>query len=331
MLGDNDMPSWVTMTMEREPSVLASLNRFGRDQAVIARLDGQPVGMYLCAEHPAHLNGNQTNLGYLGALRVNRDFRHRLRILRDGYASIRQLMSAGSAPFWYTSVALDNQPARRLLEANLRGMPRYQVLGEMVTLALPRARGQGKGFGQTVGEHDTEAICRTHNSAAAKFQFAPALTPAVAKQTCATFYTHASSGSITGCMALWNQQDFKQVVARAYRQPLAVALPLYNGWARLSRRVSLPRLNRPLDQTFLAFLAADGASPNEMVALVADALALCSSEVLTLGLHGNHPALPTLFRAFKPASYRTLIYSVNFDDGRLNFDDRPVQPEVSIL
>jgi hypothetical protein len=241
------------------------------------------------------------------------------------------LVCAGSTPFWYTSVAIDNEPARRLLEANLHGMPRYQQLGEMVTLALPRSRGKRNGFWQPTADHEIEAMCLAHNGAAEQFQFAPALTPAAVEKTGAKFYTHASAGRIAGCMALWNQQAYKQVVARAYRQPLAAGLPLYNAWARMSRRLALPRLNRPLDQTYLAFLATDQISPNEMVASVADALALCPSEVLTLGLHGSHPALPALRLAFKPALYRTLIYSVSFNDDTPNFDGRPVQPEVSIL
>lgn len=330
MLHDNAMPSWVTMTLEREPSFLASLNRYGKDQPVIARQEGRPVGMYLYAEHPLHLNGQATALGYLGALRVNRQFRHRLRILRDGYASIRQLACGSSTPFWYTSVAADNEPARRLLEANLNGMPRYQRLGEVVTLALPRSRGRRSGLWRPLVAGEGETMCLAYNTSAARFHFSPALSPALLEQVGASFFVHPTIHGVACSMALWNQQAYKQVVARGYRQPLAAALPLYNTWARLSRRVPLPRINSHLDQTFLSFLAEGGATPTDVVALVRDALAICDSEVLTLGLHGEHPALPALRRAFKPTSYRTLVYAVSFDE-LPEIDDRPVQPEVAVL
>jgi hypothetical protein len=286
--------------------------------------------MYLCAEHPVHVDGRPTRLGYLGALRVNRQFRHRLRILRDGYASVRQLAGAASTSFWYTSIAADNEPARRLLEANLRGMPRYRRLGEMVTLALPRSRGRPRGLWRPLAAAEVEAMCALHNASAARFQFSPALTPALVERTGARFFVHPAVDGIASSMALWNQQAYKQVVARGYRQPLATALPLYNAWARLARRVSLPPLHGRLDQSYLAFLADGNAAPSDLVALLQDALAICPSEVLTLGLHSAHPALPALRRAFKPACYRTLIYAVSFDE-LPELDGRPVQPEVAVL
>ena len=330
MLRTNSMPSWVTMSVEREPSFLASLNRFGRERAVIARDGAAPVGMYLCAEHPVHIDGRPTTFGYLGGLRVNPDFRHRLRVLREGYASIRTLSGVANPGLWYTSVAAENAAARRLLEAGLRGLPDYVALGELVTLALPRARGRRLGFWRRPKADEIESMCQAHNAAAACFQLSPTLTPARVEASGAEFFARDAHKQIAGCMALWNQQAYKQVVARAYRQPLGSVLPLYNVWARLAHRIALPPPNRPLDQSFLAFFAPGGDDAEEIVPLVRDALAMCPSEVLTLGLHGAHPALPALLRAFRPTTYRTIVYAVCFDPPP-HWDGRPVQPEVAVL
>jgi hypothetical protein len=330
MLRANSMPSWVTMSIEREPSFLASLNRFGRECAVIARDGPTPVGMYLCAEHPVHINGQPTNFGYLGGLRVNPTYRHRLRVLRDGYASIRKLAGTTSQDTWYTSIATENVAARRLLEARLRELPLYVAQGELLTLALPRARGRRLGLWRRPKVAEVISMCQFHNTAAARYQLAPALTPERADATGADFFVREVAGEIDACMALWNQQAYKQVVARAYRQPLATALPLYNLWAGLTKRITLPALNQQLDQSFLAFFAPRTEDASEFVPLVQDALAISRSEVLTLGLHASHPALPALIRTFQPAIYRTIVYAVCFDLPP-QWDGRPVQPEVAAL
>ena len=100
MLRENPMPSWVAMSVEREPSLLAGLDQCSRECAVIAHDGGTPVGMYLCAQHPVHVNGRPATLGYLGGLRVNAAFRHRMRLLREGYASIRALSGATNPDVW---------------------------------------------------------------------------------------------------------------------------------------------------------------------------------------------------------------------------------------
>jgi len=330
MLRSNSMPSWVTMSTEREPSLFGNLNYFGTDRVVIARDGETAVGMYLCAEHPVHINGRAASFGYLGGLRVNPAYRHRRRVLRDGYASIRSLSGASNPDTWYTSVATGNAAARRLLEAGLRDLPAYVAQGELLTLALPRARGKHQGLWRPPRAGELESMCHRHNAAAAQFQLSPELTPERVKACGANFYVRDAAGEPRGCMALWNQQAYKQVVARAYRQPLASVLPLYNLWARLSRRVTLPQLNQPLDQAFLAFFMPGTGDPGEIVAMICDALALSPSEVLTLGLHAAHPALPELLRVFKPVVYRTMVYTVCFARPP-QWDGRPVQPEIAIL
>jgi hypothetical protein len=148
LLRENAMPSWVTMTTERDPSWFAGCNRFGKDWAVLARDGGEIIGMYSCATHRIHLNGRAVDAGYLGALRVRPEYRRRMRILREGYASIPRNCRAGAPPFWYTAIAGDNGPARRILEANLPGMPRYRHCNDMSTLAFPRARGVRRNLWQ---------------------------------------------------------------------------------------------------------------------------------------------------------------------------------------
>ncbi len=78
------------------------------------------------------------------------------------------------------------------------------------------------------------------------------------------FFVRTVEGRIDSCMALWNQQAYKQVVARAYRQPLEAVLPLYNFWARLTKQIALPALNQQFKQSYLAFFASHTRTPRSL-------------------------------------------------------------------
>jgi hypothetical protein len=329
LLRENPMSGWVSLSVEREPSFSASLDRFGHDRAVIARDGSTTVGMYLCSAQPVNVNGVAEDACYLGGLRVSPDYRHRRRILREGYASILKLAEVSPGQPCYTSIAVENTAARRLLEAGLPDLPRYRPIGDMVTLALPKARGVQRGLWRPAKPGEMEAVCQYHGRRAARFQFSPRLSAESAARTGAQFFVHDADGSMVASMALWNQQDHKQVVARGYRPPLGALLPLYNLQARLRRTVQLPRVGAPLDQTFLAFFAAP-ALPDLVAALVAEALARCPTPVLTFGLYADHPCLPRLLEEFRPLTYRTRIYAVDFGEA-LALDGRPVWPEPAIL
>lgn len=330
LLRDNAMPSWATMTVNREPSFFAGANRFGHDWAVIARQEGSPVGMYACSEQNVHLNGVPCELGYLGALRINPSHRNRLRILREGYASVRAFSTTRFPQLWYTAIASENLAARRILEANIRGMPRYWATNELLTLALPKARGRRRHMWREVRSDEMGRLCRFYNQHAHQYQFAPALTPELVASTGASFFVVERHGEFNACMALWNQQSYKQVVASAYRHPLGALLPVYNAYARLTKKVALPRVGQALDLTHLAFLAVSPPFDEEVNALIDGALAINTTAVLTLGLHDQHPWLASLVRSYRPTVYRTQIYAVNFDDS-VALDGRPAQPEVAVL
>lgn len=332
LLREHAMPSWVSMVATREPSFFAGRDHFGREWAVLARRDQALVGMYTCCEQPVFLNGAETELGYLGGLRVVPRYRHRLSVLRDGYASLVRLSPQGRRGLCFSAIACDNRPARRILEAGLPALPRYRAINDFVTLALPQSRAQALGLWRPALAEDMAALCRCYNHQAAGYQFAPVLTPERAARTGARFYLLDGHAGPQAVMALWDQRAYKQVRAQAYRPPLGWLLPLYNAYARLTRRIPLPAIGQLLDQTYLAFFALAPHCQPSLIDLVADALALCPTAVLTLGLHGTHPCLPQLESAFCPAQYRTRIYAVDFSSEPVpELDGRPAQPEVALL
>jgi hypothetical protein len=326
LLRNNTMPTWVDLAIEREPSFFAGKDLFGRDWAVIAEEGGEVVGMYSASVMPVHVDGRPERLGYLSGLRVNPVYRRRIRYLRDGYSSIRRLAPvAGSLPWWFTVVASENTTARRLLESGLPGFPTYDLQGEYVTFAVATARGKRRNLWRRAVADDVAHIMAFHNEHAARLQCSPVLSEEHVRRIGVDRFFVCDGG----VAALWDQRTFKQIVARGYRRPLRRALPLYNLYARLFRRIPLPREGGELEQTFIAFLALAEPAASNARALLEDLLSHCETPAASLGLHAKHPLIEVV-ESLKPLPYPACVYAVTFE-GAPPSSDRPMQPEAALL
>ena len=334
LMRHNSMPGWVEMSIEREPSYFDGMDWFGRDWAVLAQEGDDLIGMYAASVLPACVNGAIENVGYLGGLRVQATHRRRIRHLREGYASIRRLApEAMTVPWWFTVIANDNDVARRLLESGVRGLPRYRVIGNYTTYALPAAAGRPCALWRRLRPHELPSLLMWHRQVAARHQLTPVLDEQRLKRIGTELVWVCTEGDdFVGLAMLWNQGAFKQVVARRYRGALRWLRPTYNAFARCARRVVLPAQGAALGQSFIAFLTlapeavADRATAR---ALLADLLSKCSTPVAALGLHDEHPLLHVL-ASFKPMRYAARVYAVEFDEPA-HLDGRPVQPEAALL
>ena len=334
LLRENGMPSWVEMTMEREPSYFAGVNRFGREWAVIAKEHGDLVGMYSASVLPLWVNGALEQVGYLGGLRVRPAYRRRIRHLREGYTSIVELApNATSRALWFTIIAEENHTARRLLESGVAGLPRYRQIGRYVTCALATSQGRSLGLWRHPQAHELPALLGWQRQTASRQQLSPALDEeTLARIGLENAWMYVDGGAIQGFAMLWNQSAYKQVVARRYRGALAWLRPAYNLYARLARRVELPALGRALEQSSIAFLAL---SPHALTdrtiarALMTDLLSKCATPVATLGLHAEHPLLPVVAK-FKAMRYSASVYTVELHE-TAHLDNRPVQPEAALF
>jgi hypothetical protein len=330
LMRENGMPTWVEMAIEREPSSFDG-QVFGREWAVIAEEDRAVVGMYTAAVLPVHVNGRPEQLGYLGGMRLSAPHRHRFRHVRAGYASIRRLAPlGGTLPWWFTVVASENTAARRLLESGVPGLPGYHTVGDICTFGLPTARGQEGDAWRAAAEADVPRLVEFHNDRAVRLQFAPVLREATVRRIgVERFLLHERAGELRGVVALWDQRAFKRIVARRYRRPVGALIPAYNAYARVFRRMPLPRPGKALDQTFLAFLALDVGALENGRALLRELLARCTTRVASLGMHAAHP-LVSVLEELAPMRYPARVYAVSFE-GRPDVADLPAQPEVALL
>ena len=345
-LRDNAMNSWVALTLEREPSFFEGEGLMGESVAVIARKETPPysaVGMYSCAFLPVHVNGKPECVGYLGGLRVNRPYRRRPRIVKNGFASIHALVpNQGTVPFWFTTVGRENSRARRLLEASLVGMPVYRQVGVLETLAIATRQGRERGLLQRAVPKDIDGLADFYNLQAARHQFAPVLTEEWLRGLSNgkglglnDFWLVKDGPEIRGCLAVWDQRALKQTVARGYRFPLNALRRPYNVWASATGRVKLPAPGKALEQVYLAFVAFDERADDVAVDAVREGLIKARDKGAAagvLGLAETNPLAGKLKAAFSAHSYHTCIETVSWhDDPEPKLDGRAPQQEVALL
>jgi len=345
VLRENSMDSWVTLSTEHEPCYFDSNNLFGTTQTILACEDDithSVIGVCSSVVMPIHINGKTINAGYLGSLRVEPAFRHKMSVLRNGFKSIRTLTEIEQElPYWFTSIAKENSAARRLLEANLRGMPVYRPLGELQTIALSTRLGKKSTLLQYAQNEDIPALAQFYNQQASGYQYSPVITEQWLKGLdgknglcLRDFWLLKEEGVIRACFALWDQRKIKQTVVRGYRFPLNIFRQAYNLYAGLSGRVALPACGEKIDYVFIAFLAIDNAAQPETETIIRSALSLIkerAAKMAMLGLSTKSPLLQYL-ESLPGQIYSTCIESVTWSDqAKKSFEPLPIQPEIAIL
>jgi hypothetical protein len=347
LLRENAMPSWVSITTEREPSYFDGASLMGRSYTLVAedaKNSKKTIGMYACTMLPVHIDGKVERMGYLGGMRVSHEFRHKVRYIKQGFEAIEKLLPESTAlPYYFTSIASENKKARRLLEANVTGMPSYMPQGQMTTLVFSAKHGIERRVLKQANLQDIPEIAAFYNRHASQYQLSPYLSEEwlrsldghIGLKISDFWLVRSDDGSLEGCLALWDQRAFKQSVVKAYRPPLTHLRWFYNLFARLTKRVELPSVGEALEHVFIAFFAFHDSE--KAVTAIKEAARISQDRKASscvLGLSSQHPLLADIKRIFKPSMYRTEIQTVvlhNTGADAPSFHDDIVQPEIALL
>lgn len=348
LLRDNPMDGEIRVSLEREPNAFLAAAVEGEPHRTIVARDpstGGIVGMGSRSVWNAFVNGEPVRLGYLSQLRVDRAFRGRKRLLVAGYGLLRSFRGPDELPFDLTSIIADNEVARRLLGAGLPGLPLYREIEGFTTLVVPATSRPRKVSGIERGARERLpgiAACLERNRR--RHQFAPRFSVEDLLSTERSrglapedFFVAISGDEVVGCLALWDQSGFKQVVVRGYAPRLARWRPLLNQLNRLSPILGTPHLPEPgqiLPHAYLSHVAVDGDDPGIFQALVEMAYAEARGRGLVyavIGLASRHPWLPWLKKRFRPREYASMLYTVHWEDGGEAIDGRIPHVEVALL
>ena len=343
LLRDNPMGGAVSVSLEREPDAsLAATIEGDVHHTILARdaASGVLATVGAVSVRDAYVNGRVTRLGYLGQLRLDRAYRGRASLLRGGYAFFRSLHRSLGTKLYLTSILADNRPARRFLERGLPGMPAYTPVESFETLLMPVARRHTSRLAPCAVADI--AACLNRNGA--RYQFSPAWTERdlASPERCRglgrpDFHCVTSSSEVRGCLAVWDQRAFKQVVVRGYSPLLARWRPFLNAVGPLVGIMPLPAAGTALDIGYVSHVAIDGDDPGTFSALLRGARADAARRglrYLAVGFAARHPLLPVARRLFRHRTTVSTLYAVHWEDGDeavASLDGRVTHCEVALL
>lgn len=345
LLRENAMPGAISLTLEREPHYFLGANLAGAEDETIVALAGERViCMGRCSTRMAWVNGRATRIGYLAELRLDATARGQFALLRDGYRFFAE-QGDSAAELYFTSIASDNERARRLLERGARGMPKYTFLAELATvlIAVPRRPRATTLRLEPATRADIPEMVRLLNEHARRHQLAAFWTAETLKDLerhelpLREFLLVKEGGALLACGALWDQRAFRQTVIRGYSRRLAALRPWINAASRVLGTPRLPTVGSTLAHAFLSPLAfARDAGPllPELVAAFFPQAAARGLEFVTLALPASDPQLPALRRRFTTQTWRSRLYRVDWPEqtGHVTFDPSlPCQPDLAFL
>lgn len=324
LLRENPMRGAISVTFEREPDYFRGANvAGGEDQTMIAFENDRLVCMGRCTRRECWVNGAPRRVGYLGELRLDVTARGRFGILRDGYRFFRSWQQDDPADLYFTSIAADNERARRLLESGARGLPGYAFLAELDTLlvAATGRRNRGALRVEAATPERISEMLEVLNDHAERHQFAAVWT---AERLCALsahglpldrFLLVLDGGKVVACGALWDQRGFRQTVIRGYSRALGIARPLVNLAGRFLGTPHLPRAGSVLSHAFLSPLAFVSGAESLLADFIEAFFPLAAdvgAEFLTLALPATDARLPALRRRFSTRTWRSRLYRVDW-------------------
>jgi hypothetical protein len=362
LLRDHPMPGRISLSLEREPDYFADADLPGETkQTIVARDGGRVICAGSCVVRRRFVNGEPLRVGYLGGLRLDQRHAGRFDILRRGYEFLRELQTDDPAAFYFTSIAADNERARKFLERGLPGMPKYELIGEFVTCLMPVQNFRRSRRKETLSKNSksqvpnsesiqslltstpTNEIVARLNEHNRRCQLGPCWT---AEELAALqplglrtqdFLFVGKGGKVAGAAALWDQRAFKQTVVRGYAPWLERARPVLNLFARFTGELRLPAVGKTVAHAFVSHLAVAEDDREAFIALVQELRGVAAQrgiEFLTIGFDANDPRLTTWRKHFRGREYRSRLYIVRWPGigGAANeLQARLLAPEVALL
>lgn len=337
LLATNAMKSWIRLATIPQDSTELKGYVLAEDLSNHSSL----IGLYHLNPQKLYLNGLATEVIYIGKLRVDPNYRNRIRILRSGFQSISQMIrEADENKPWFTSIAAENSLARRILESGVRGLPTYQHQGNLLTIAISTTRGKSRALTRPAESDDIEKLSGFLSNQLALYQFAPVISSQwfhslPSGLALKDFRILEHGQKIVGCAAIWDQRKHADIVVEGYAAPLNWLRGLYNFSARLLRAPRLPAAGQSLNQVMLSFLAFQPDKSDMFNPFIQEMLYFAGqrkAELVLTGLHESSPHLPGIKQQFRPRIYHSVIDTViPAGQSPLELTGLPIQPEIGLL
>jgi hypothetical protein len=355
LLQENPMGGDISLSLEREPSYFDFSGVEGDfHQAIIAReqKSKKVVGFASRAIRKYYINGTLQDLGYIGQLRFTPAHRRFFPLLK-GFQFLKELHKDKRVPFYLTSIMEDNITTARVLLSGVPQLPRYEEYCRFVShsISTRNKKNRCKPLPDNIHiengspQRFTElvAFLRCHNKS---MQFAPVWdeesllqqgqTPGLSHND---FFLAIDKNKIVGCLALWDQRQFKQAVIRSYSPRIARWRWLINVIALISGSPRLPSVNSTIPHCYLSHISIKEQNKKIFAALLNAVMKEAKQRkipLLTIGFATTHPLNIFLESSYKTFRNYSRIFLVSWDDAEAppplqSLDTRTPGIEVALL
>lgn len=352
ILAATPMPGTISVTFQREPSYFDAAVVDGSFRQTIVcrdRVAKRIAGFCSRSVRTRYVNGAPQPVGYLSLLRLLSEYRN-IGLVARGYKCIRQLHRDGRTGLYLTTIAKGNELAISTLTSARTHLPRYHPAGDYYTVVVPVTQRLTNGAANSdvnvrgATHADLEEILQLLARVGPSRQFFPKYDAADFFERQGTFRDLVPadlllafrSGQLVGVLGGWDQHRFRQTVVERLEAPLRWWRPVYNAFATLLGRPTLPKPGQHFDFVTGILPVVENDDPEVFTALLETLLARLAAsrqEYLLLGMHETDPLLKlVLHRA--TTSYLTHVYYVCWADGeaiRGGLDDRPPYLELGCL
>ena len=345
----DEMSGNMALSFRREPDYFLGCGVQGHHSQIIKVTDsnsGHIVG--LGARHIKRLfvNGTASRAGYLSDLRGDRDARKRT-LLARGYTFLRELHDSDHVPLYFSVILDGNDDAVANLTKPRAGLPIYEKRGRITTpaLHLDLQKAELTCDGVSIRRGDSSAmpqvfafLIREH----AKKQLAPCYgiedlgSPQLLGLTPDNFYIAYCGDQIVGCVAAWDQSDFRQTHVESYSGSLRAARPFYNFAARFSSLHALPKPGDKIPYLYLSLIATEDNRSDIFAVLLRTVyrdLRKSKYHFIIAGLHEDDPLSQVLdgYRSIDAGGSLYVIYYPEDADFVSNLDNRTFYVDMATI
>lgn len=345
----DEMSGDMSLSFRREPNYFLGCGVQGRQSQIIKVTDGSSghiVG--LGARHIKNLfvNGNASRVGYLSDLRGDKDVRKRT-LLARGYAFLRQLHDSDHVPLYFSVILDGNDDAVANLTKARAGLPIYERRGRIVTpaLHLDRRKSELTCAGVSIRRGEASAMSQVFaflNREHAKKQLAPCYgiedlgSPHLLGLNPESFYIAYRGDQIVGCVAAWDQSDFRQTHVESYSGSLRALRPFYNLAARFSSLRALPVPGGKIPYLYLSMIATEDNRSNIFATLLRTVyrdLRNSKYHFMIAGLHEDDPLTQVLddYRSIDAGGSLYVIYYPEDVDFVSGLDNRTIYVDMATV
>ena len=314
----------VKMSYEREPDFFHSLEIEGSHiDVVTARLAARVVGFATQTIRLRYVDGAPENVAYLGMARVEPGMRGR-QVSPQAFTLFRQVQKAHDVSRVISSVITDKKGVHAFPQDARDGIPGFQPIAKICTLVIPIRTAPAMALPTGIRQarrKDLEGIVQCLNRNNQHLQYAEVWAESDILSTRRTrglnvedFFISIQDGQVTGCVAVWDQREFKQTRINGYRGALKLARPIVNTISRPLARPRLPDAGALFEFAFLSHLAVDDDNPELTGQLLNSIVNFASRQRnlpnLVLGLDVGDHRLPMVAQSLGGMQYRTTLCRV---------------------